>query len=285
MYKRSEGFFKGSEDTRLFFQIWENPKARGTIIINHGQGEHSESYLRFVNFFKSDSWTFYACDMRGHGRSDGKRGYVPLFDDYCKDYDLFVNKVLNHEARPPGPVILLSHSMGGLVQIKTLLQKPAWLKQIAGEVCSAPLLGLALPVPLYKSQGAKVLDRVMPTMTMYNEIKNEMLTRDPDVIREFEQDSLRHNRISSGAFLGFLESFESVVPRAGEIDLPTLFVLPEEDPVVSTPISRQFFEKLASANKEIFIYPEARHEMFNDLHRLTVFQDIKKFLDSFLGGS
>jgi alpha-beta hydrolase superfamily lysophospholipase len=283
MYKRSEGFFKGYDSARLFFQIWENPQAKGTIIINHGQGEHSDCYQRLVDFFKNDAWTFYAWDMRGHGRSDGKRGYVANFDEYGRDYSIFVEKVLSDEKRPQGPVLLLSHSMGGLVQLKTLLQKPAWLAQVAGQICSAPLLGLALPVPAFKSKGAAFLNQLMPTITMYNEIRNDMLTRDLDVVREFEQDSLRHNRISPGAFLGFLDSFQTVIPRAAEITLPTLFVLPEKDPVVSTPASRAFFENLGSSHKEIYIYPDARHEMFNDIHRLTVYQDVKKFTDSFLG--
>lgn len=285
MYKRSEGFFKAHDDVRLFFQIWENPQAKGTIIINHGQGEHSECYTRLVDFLKDDGWTFYAWDLRGHGRSDGKRGYVQNFSDYCRDYQAFVDKVLTDEKRPAGPVVLFCHSMGGLIQFKSILQNPPWLKQIAGQICSAPLLGLALPVPKFKSEGARLLNQILPSITLYNEIKNEMLTRDLDVIREFEQDSLRHNRISSGAFMGILDNIQNVTPQAKSITLPTLMIVSDKDPIISSEQARAFFDGLGSSRKEIFIYPNAKHELINDSVRHTVFQDIKKYLDSFLGAS
>lgn len=280
MYNRSEGFFKGYQDLELFFQIWENPKARGTVIITHGQGEHSESYHRLTKAFENDAWTFYGWDLRGHGRSAGKRGFVADFDDYCKDYQVFLDQVLAQEKVRRGPVVLYCHSMGGLIELKTLIRNPDL--KIDAIVVSAPLLGLSIPVPAIKSVGASLINKVLPSITMHNEISNQMLTRDPDVIREYEQDPLRHNRISPGAFLGFLESFEYVRPRANEIKKPALFILPEHDPIVSTPDAKAFYEKLGSVRKEIYTYPESKHELINEINRQTVFADIKKFLDSVL---
>lgn len=281
MYKRSEGFFKGYQDVNLFFQVWENPEARGTIIINHGHGEHSEAYHRLVKGFENDKWNFYGWDCRGHGRSEGRRGYVGSFEDYCQDYKIFLDMVLNDEKVKKGPVILFGHSMGGLILAKTLIRHPEL--PIAGVIFSAPLLGLSMPVPLYKSKAATILNSVLPQVTLGNELSNEMLTRDLDVIREFEQDALRHTRMSPGAYLGILESFEYVLPRAGEIKKPTLFIVSESDPVVSTPEVKNFYEKLGSPNKELFIYPNAKHELVNDIIRNTVYADVKKFLDGFVG--
>lgn len=280
MYKRSEGFFTGYQDAHLFFQIWDNPEARGTVIITHGHGEHSESYHRLIKAFENDKWSFYGWDLRGHGRSDGRRGYVAQFDDYCQDYKIFLDMVLKNEKVRQGPIVLLCHSMGALIELKTLLRNPDI--PCSAIVVSSPLLGVSVPVPLYKSKGASVLNVILPQITMGNELTNDMLTRDPDVIREFEQDALRHTRISPGAFLGFLESFEYVRPRANQIKTPALFILAENDPVVSTPEAKAFYEKMGSTHKELYVYPDAKHELINDIIRQTVYADIKKFLDGIL---
>lgn len=280
MYKRSEGFFTGYQDTNLFFQIWENPDAQGTVIITHGHGEHSESYSRLIKAFENDKWTFYGWDLRGHGRSEGRRGFVAEFDDYCKDYKIFLDMVMQNEKVRKGPVVLFCHSMGALIELKTLLRHPDF--NCSAIVVSSPLLGLSVPVPLFKSKGAVILNQILPQVTMGNELTNEMLTRDLDVIREYEQDALRHTRISPGAFLGFLESFEYVRPRANEIKKPALFILSDNDPVISTPDAKDFYERLGSSRKELYVYPDAKHELVNDIIRKTVFADIKKFLDSFL---
>lgn len=282
MYRRQEGHLRGFQNIDLFFQIWENPNARGTVIITHGQGEHSECYQRLVDAFKNGGWSFWAWDMRGHGQSEGKRGYAADFDNYVRDYQIFLDHALN-DARIKGkPTVLLSHSMGGTVQLKTLIEKPGL--PVTAQVCSAPLLGVAVPVPAIKDVAATVANSVYPQITMWNEIRNDMLTRDPEVIREFEQDVLRHDRISPGVYLGFKRDFEWLAAKAHEITLPTLFQLPEKDPVVSTEAGKAFFEKISSAKKELRIYGDgARHEMYNDVHRQQVFADLKAWLDPFLG--
>ncbi|MDG0815600.1 alpha/beta hydrolase [Bdellovibrio svalbardensis] len=280
MYKRSEGFFKGYQDINLFFQIWENPNAKGTIIFTHGHGEHSESYHRLTSAFENDSWSFYGWDLRGHGKSDGRRGYASEFDDYCRDYKIFLDMVLQDEKVRKGPVILLCHSMGALIELKTLMRNPDL--KFDGIVVSSPLLGLAITVPAIKSRAASILHKLLPQVTLGNELDNSMLSSDVDVLREYEQDSLRHTRMSPGVFLGMLESWNYVRPRANEIKKPALFQLPEHDPVCSTPDAKSFYEKMGSKRKEIYIYPNAKHEIYNDVMRNTAFADLKKFLDSFL---
>jgi alpha-beta hydrolase superfamily lysophospholipase len=280
MYNRSEGFLKGYQDIKLFFQVWDNPKAQGTVIITHGHGEHSDSYSRLIKSFENDSWSFFSWDLRGHGRSEGRRGYAPDFETYCEDFNLFLDMLLKDEKLKKGPVILLCHSMGGLILLRTILRNPKL--KYDGIVASSPLLGLAMEVPKWKSGGASLLNKILPQATLGSEIENAMLTSDPDVIREFEQDTLRHTRMSPGVFLGMQKAWDFVRPRANEIHKPFLLLLPEQDLVCSTPVSEDFFQRIKSTQKEIYIYPNGKHELFNDLLRATVFADLKKFLDAFL---
>lgn len=278
MYKKHEGYFNGHHDIKLYFQILENPQAKGTIIITHGHGEHSHCYHRVTDYFKNDNWSFISWDMRGHGRSEGKRGYAEYFDDYVRDFQIFLKNTLTSTTKKP--VVLLAHSMGGLVQEKVLIENQNL--DIQAQVLSAPLVGLALAVPAYKSQGAKFLNSWLPKLTLGNEIKNEDLTRDPTIIREFESDEYRHDSMSPGVYLGIVESFEFVHTRASQIKIPTLIQVSSNDPVVSTKESERFYSNLGSSNKQILTYEGAKHEMYNDIHREQVYKDLKKFLDQFI---
>jgi alpha-beta hydrolase superfamily lysophospholipase len=281
MYKRSEGFFKGYQDANLFFQVWEPTRPiKGTMIITHGQGEHSEAYIRLIDAFQDDCWRIYAWDLRGHGRSEGRRGFVADFDDYCRDFKIFIDQVMAMPEVAKNPVVLFCHSMGATVQLKSVIRNPDI--KAAAMILSAPLLGVALPVPAYKATAAGVLNSFLPQVTLGNEITNDMLTRDPDVVREFEHDALRHNRISSGAFLGMMEAFEFIIPRASDVKLPTLMAISDTDPVVSTSKAVEFFENMGSKKKELKLYPGAKHEIVNDIIRKDVFQDFKKYLDQIL---
>ena len=278
MSTQSEGYFKSFDQSQIFFQSWEKPKPQGHVIITPGQGEHSECYHRLVQYFEKDPWNFYGWDTRGHGRSDGKRGYVAHFNDYLKDYQMFLDLIL---PKIDGPVVLLAHSMGALIQLKFLAEiyTPEKYPKIKAQVCSSPLLDVALPVPKVKDAGAQFLARFLPKVTLWNEISNRMLTRDLDVIREFEVDPLRHDVLSAQVYLGFKENFAALPDKAANIKLPTLFQIAEKDEVVSAQASIQFFDRISSPQKRILIYGDgATHEIYNDIIRQQVYQDLHPFL-------
>jgi alpha-beta hydrolase superfamily lysophospholipase len=276
---RSEGFFTGYHDAKLYYQKWvpENPKA--TLVITHGQGEHSESYLRLVDALAGMGLQIIAWDWRGHGRSDGKRGYAGNFQEYCDDYEIFLKECFKDEFFQKHPRIVLGHSMGGLIQLKSLASHPEW--SFTAQVLSSPFLGMALKVPAIKEVGAQFLYSFLPTVTLWNEIKDEMLSRDPEVLKEFPKDILRHNRISSGVFLGALESIKYVQERADRFALPTLLQIPSKDLVVSSDASQEFFKNL-KCEKNLKVYTDYTHEIYNDLGRDKVYADLKEFLKKYI---
>ncbi|HPI40692.1 MAG TPA: lysophospholipase [Pseudobdellovibrionaceae bacterium] len=278
-WTQKESFFEGSKNCRLFFQTWQKPNPKAHILITHGHGEHSECYHRLIDSFKEDSFSFWAWDLRGHGKSEGRRGYAEAFDDYLNDYIFFLNLAFSQIKTP---IFLLSHSMGGLIQLKTQILNPNLFTSIQGQCLSAPLLGLALPVPQWKQVGAQYLNQFLPQMTLHNEISNHDLTRDQDVLKEFDRDPLRHNRMSSGVYLGMKESIDLVMSRAAEIQLPTFLQISDSDPIVSVTASKEFIEKIHVQPKSIKLYKDAKHEIFNDIIRSHVFEDLKKNLNSIL---
>ncbi|MBY0553848.1 lysophospholipase [bacterium] len=281
MYTRSETFFTGYDGTKLFLQKWIAQNAKGTILITHGQAEHSDCYQRLVNALDGQGWNFIAWDMRGHGKSEGLRGYAKDFDEYVLDYKIFLEKALELFEVHGKPVVLLAHSMGGLVQTCALAEKKVLSTNIAGQILSSPMFGVAIEVPEWKDKGAGFINSILPKVTLSNEIKNEQLTRDLDVIREYEQDTYRHGRISAGAYLGFKREFPRVVSKAADIHIPTLMHISDKDPVVSSEAALKFFDGLASTNKSLKIVEGGKHELYNDTVRVEVFKVVIDYLKQF----
>ncbi|MFN8846068.1 MAG: lysophospholipase [Bdellovibrionales bacterium] len=275
-YTRHEGSFEGFDQNRLFYQSWTQPHPKARIVLTHGQGEHSDCYGRLIQYFESKNIDFYSYDLRGHGKSEGLRGYAADFHDYVKDTLIFYD-LIRKKVGTKVPLIALGHSMGGLIQTLALLEGEQ--NKFTSQILSAPLFGVAVKVPVIKDKAARWLHQLMPKLTLGNEIDYSMLSRDPDVIREYEKDYLRHNRISSGVYLGFTREFETVAQRAQEIQLPTMMVVAERDPVIDSLACENFFEKISSTNKRIRIYgQESKHELFNDTVRKDVFSDVELFL-------
>lgn len=280
MYKRSETFFKGYDGTKLFLQKWTTTNAKGTILITHGQAEHSECYNRLINGLDGQDWSFVAWDMRGHGKSEGLRGYARDFDNYVLDYKIFVELCLKMPEVTGKPVVLLAHSMGGLVQTCALAEKS--YPELTAQVLSSPLFGVAVEVPEWKDKGADFINTIFPKLTMGNEIKNDALTRDIDIMREFEQDTYRHGRISAGVYLGFKREFKKAISYAKGIRLPTLMHISDKDPVVSSQSAIQFFDSIASNNKLLKIVEGGKHELYNDIVRVEIYKIVSEFLKQFI---
>ena len=170
--------------------------------------------------------------------------------------------------------------MGATIQLKTLIDNSQF--EIRAQVVCAPLLGLALAVPKIKETAASILDFIAPQMTLWNEIRNQQLTRDPLVIAEFQKDSLRHDRISSGVYLGFVQAFDYIKQRTEKITTPSLWQIPEVDEIASSAASKLIYKDLNQDRHQMITYKDRKHELYNDLGREEVFEDLRNFLKSFL---
>ena len=163
MTTRTEGHFSGYNNADLFYQTWSIPNSRGTLVVTHGMAEHSESYARFAEGMNRRGWNVIAWDSRGHGKSDGKRGYVEDFAWFSEDLKLFVDHLKKNPSFKK-PFFFVAHSMGGLVLLKTLLNYGPMGATAAS--LSSPLLGITVKVPPAKDFAAKLLRKVLPTFTI-----------------------------------------------------------------------------------------------------------------------
>lgn len=289
MIKRMEGYFQGdssaSAQNDLFYQSWTSAKARATLVLTHGIAEHSEAYHEAALDLVPRGWDIYAFDLRGHGRSDGRRGYIDDFGRFSRDLDKFVRYLRSGPLKGSKiPLVMFGHSMGGLITLRYLVEQGEAVPAIAA-VLSSPALGISMPIPPLKEFAAAALMKFLPQVTLPNDIPYDKLTHIAERWKKYPGDVLRHDKISPAMYFGMLESFEKVNAGAAKIKLPTLVVAAGEDHIVSRPAIEAFFPKIGSEKKKLIIYENSYHEVLNDVERDRVIEDIDAFLGVIVGGS
>lgn len=278
--KRTEGHIRSFDQSSLFFQEWTQENPKGLIVITHGHGEHTDCYNRLTTGIFDCGFNFCAWDWRGHGRSEGKRGYAANFTDYGKDYYSFLQFLSDQEQYKNLPWIVLGHSMGGLIQLVTMV-KHAEEFPIKAQILSAPFTGMGVDVPLIKDIGALLAYHIYPKLTLWNELKTSQFSSDPAVLEEYTRDPLRHDQISPGVYIGILKTFETLSNEVNKIHLPTLMQLAGKDSVVSTTASKELFKHIGAKIKKQIVYENSLHEIYNDVYREEAFEDILEFLRPF----
>lgn len=253
-------------------------RARGSLILLHGFGDHSGRYGEVAAWFADRGLDVYALDQRGHGRSPGKRGHVSRFSQFLSDVAALRKlAALEHS----GPQVLLGHSFGGTVALRYLETGPEGL---AGAIVSSPFLAVAMPVPRWKRLLARMLIEVLPSVPVATGLDVAHLSTDPAVGQAARSDHLYHRVMTPRAYRELLAAQVAVVAEGRHIAVPLLLLLAGDDRIVSRPASEAFARSL-TGDVTVKVYEGFYHEIFNEPHRARVFRDVEPWLDRVLSAA
>ncbi|MFR9806421.1 alpha/beta hydrolase [Pseudonocardia sp. RS010] len=256
----------------LFWRAWlPDADATGVVLVSHGLGEHAGRYAALAGTLTADGWAVYVPDHAGHGLSAGRRvdggpaNWVP-------DLDV----VRRHAAaRHPGrPVILLGHSMGGLIALRYAAAHRAAL---AGLVLSAPALSKqAVPARLVPVLTA--LARVAPTLRPAG-IDVADLSKDPDVVAAYRADPLVHHghptlRLGAAMF----DAMDEALASAADLRLPVLLQHGVDDRITTVETSRSLAAALGSEDLTVEFYDGLWHEIYHEPERERPIADLRAWL-------
>ncbi len=268
-----------ADGLRLHVQDWPVDAARGTVLIVHGLGEHIGRHAHVATHLNSWGWNAGGYDHRGHGRSEGPKGRISHNDDLLRDLALVIDAVRRDK---PGPLVLLGHSMGGLITARFAAEgsgpgQPApWHRGVDALVLSSPALAAAMNA----AQRAlwSVLGLLTPDLAVNNGLKPAWISHDPHVVAAYIADPLVHDRISPKLARFILDGGELVRERAAQWALPTLLIFAGGDRCVAPAGSRAF---AAAAPKSLVTTREFSplfHEIFNEPEQAEVFEVLETWL-------
>jgi acylglycerol lipase len=216
-------------------------------------------------------------DLRGHGRSEGKRGFVPSYDILLDDIDLLLAEA---SRRYPGKACFLyGHSLGGnLVLYYSICRKP----EIQGVIDTAGQLRLAYNPPAGQLLVGKAMNRLMPGFTMASGLETDALSHDPAVVAAYRGDPLVHDRLSACLGMGLLDSGEWLMNHASEFPpIPLLIMHGLGDRIVSAEASRQFASQVQG---DVVFKPwdNLFHEIHNEPEKQLVIDFMIKWINDHL---
>lgn len=263
-----EGRLQGPRDTGLHWKMWMASQPRASILLVHGLGEHSGRYDAFSRDMAGRGISVFAFDLRGHGRSEGRRGDVDAFPRFLEDLVVMEGEML--QRLPPGtPSFLMGHSLGGLIAIRRLQVSRGPYR---GGILSAPWLQTALPSWI---RGVGVfLGMAMPGLSIPNGLGPGRLTRDPERQTAWRKDPLIHTRITGRLFREAERVQKEVLRSVGGLRPPLLFLVPGEDAVTRSEVTVEFAQKIVGDGIALEILEGRRHEPLQDVGRGEVYEMI-----------
>lgn len=265
----------------LRLRHWEaaEPRhARGTVLLVHGLGEHIGRYEHVAAALAAAGWHVSGYDQRGHGGSGGRRGAVRQADDLLRDLGQVIDVV---RARHPGPLVLLGHSLGGLVAgrfvAEGLAPQPAsWWRPVDALVMSSPALDPGMRG--WQKALLAVAHPLVPGLPAGNGLNPAWVSRDPKVVAAYQADPQVHDRIVPRLARFIVDAGELVRHRAAGWQLPTLLLYAGADRCVAPRGSEAFAAAAPKAVVESHRYDGLYHEIFNEPEQAEVLARVCRWL-------
>jgi alpha-beta hydrolase superfamily lysophospholipase len=269
----------------VFFE-WPVADPKAVIQIAHGLGEHARRYDHMASVLNRAGFSVYADDHRGHGQTGvgqleqkqikklGNLGQGGMDATFKQVLDF--SRLIKSE-NPEKPLVLLGHSWGSFIAQKVI--------NYSSDLYDAVVLsGSALTMPGYLATGDfnKVWKK-LPGSTGY-----EWLSRDVEVQKKFVADPLTFLAAAMQVF-GVANSLKLFGTPSKNVrsDLPILVQVGEADPIGGEYSNKALVEayrkKSGIQDIELFVYHDARHEIYNEINKDDILQDLIKWINIRIG--
>lgn len=265
-----------SKDGLQFYaHTWQpdsQPKAVITLV--HGFGEHCVRYTPYFEFFIASGFAILGFDLRGHGKTEGKRGTIESYNALMDDIEIAVNK--SNEFFPEIPQFLYGHSMGGNLSLNYLIKKQPNIK---GGIITSPWLALT-DEPNFILKGlVSLLKNIIPNTTIDSGLKTEHISTVKGEIEKYEKDPLNHGRISFRLFSEITTTGLWAIDNSHQINIPVLMMHGTADKITSPTASKKSYEN----NKEKIEYVTwdgGYHELHNETNREEIAKTVIDWINN-----
>ena len=278
---RTEHSYIDAQGVTIHYYVWEAKKPKAVFQLTHGLGEHALRYERLAQELVAAGYSVWADDHRGHGATGmqqyagdttrlgrlGPGGLRATVDD-VRHFTAIIR-----EQNPGVPVVLFGQSWGSLMAQKVIDGN-------AGDYDGVVLAGTAYRTLRHMNSGDLSRRHRQPGGTGY-----EWLSRDPAVADAFVADPLTFYADVPKLF-GIPDGLRLLgrPTKKMEKNLPILLLAGSEDSLGGetsvAKLANAYVRRSKLTDVQAIVYPEARHEVFNEINRDEVVADLIAWLDA-----
>lgn len=270
------GTYTAIDGENIAVQDWplaEGLRPRALVLVVHGLGEHAHRYDPVARQLNTWGYAVRGYDQYGHGESGGARGALPsrhrLVDDLA-DLAASTRRTVGEGV----PLVVLGHSLGGLVAASFALEHPKALDALV----------LSSPVFATRARGMqklmlRTLPRIVPWVRVRNGVRPGSLSHDEQVVQRYVADPLVHDRLSARLAGFIVEGGPRVLRAAPAWQVPTLLLYAGADRVVDPAGSRAFAQAAPKDVVSARCFDGLYHEIFNERDAQPVFEALRTWLD------
>ncbi|ASU83647.1 lysophospholipase [Nocardiopsis gilva YIM 90087] len=255
----------GHLSARAWVATEEEPDWLAVLV--HGYGEHIGRYEHVAGHLCERGAAVYGLDHRGHGHSSGERVLIDDFAGVVEDVHRVITQA--RTAYRSLPLVLIGHSLGGMIASRYAQVHPA---EVTGLVLSAPVLGRW-----------NVVEELLPLDEIpHTPIDPDTLSRDPEVGAAYGADELVWHGPFKRPTLQAIDTELKRIAADGCIgEMPLLWLHGSDDRLVPLTGTRTGIDALAGNDVTARIFPDARHEVFNETNRAEVLDEVTRFAQRF----
>ncbi|WP_125153004.1 alpha/beta hydrolase [Clostridium rectalis] len=268
-----ENKIKSFDGIEMFYTKDIPDKVKGIVVIVHGLCEHLGRYDYFTKKLNEVGYGVYRFDNRGHGKSEGERGYVDSFEDFFEDANRIVD--MAKEENESLPIFMFGHSMGGFITTGYGIKYPTKLR---GQILSGAAV---MEMPIFDDIKKDSYFEKFPMEKVPNSL-SKLLCRDEDIVKQYDEDPLVLEE-TTVKLLGeaFIKGASFINKNVSEYNYPSLIIHGEEDKIVIPEASKWLFSNIKSTDKTLKIYHRCYHEILNEKEeRDDIINDIIRWIDN-----
>jgi len=236
------------------------------LIVTHGLGEHLERHEYLLKLF-SANFNIAIYDLRGHGKSGGRRGWVEDFNHFLSDLGAVIDYLRKDFSMTN--YTLFGHSMGGLITaayMQNRAQKDFYPEKVF--LSSPAVAGPGLQGQLFSMAPLFLFDALLkaPTVPLQGILDLKRLSHDGRIYESYIKDDLNQLKIHSKLFFEILKMGREVFSRPLRVNCPLFVAIGSEDGLVHPKLAIAYFTKVEKS-AQLKVIEGGYHELHNEIEK------------------